>query len=177
MATIIAAPAAANPMMQDTISADIAPKTSTPAAEAMSLPTWLADKAAEINAVVATALDQSRSSVKGFRRAGELLLQVKSRCRHGEWSRWLVAMCPDISERSAQMYMKVARHCIDHPSRAAELETLPLRTALARIAQPSQRRRSTPPKRVSALLRAIHRFRKTRIPTAHCRNSMSLRAL
>jgi hypothetical protein len=39
---------------------------------------------------------------------GERLIAAKDRLQHGEWLPWLRANCPDISERSAQVYMQMA---------------------------------------------------------------------
>jgi hypothetical protein len=41
-------------------------------------------------------------------RAGQLLLQAKIAVRHGDWSEWLATNCR-VSERSAQLYMQLAR--------------------------------------------------------------------
>lgn len=41
-------------------------------------------------------------------RAGKLLLEAKIAVRHGDWSEWLATNCR-VSERSAQLYMQLAR--------------------------------------------------------------------
>src|SRR5262245_26077312 len=41
-------------------------------------------------------------------RAGKLLLEAKIAVRHGDWTEWLAANC-HVSERSAQLYMQLAR--------------------------------------------------------------------
>jgi hypothetical protein len=41
-------------------------------------------------------------------RAGKLLLAAKIAARHGDWSEWLATNCR-VSERSAQLYMQLAR--------------------------------------------------------------------
>jgi len=41
-------------------------------------------------------------------RAGKLLLAAKIAVRHGDWSEWLATNCR-VSERSAQLYMQLAR--------------------------------------------------------------------
>jgi hypothetical protein len=49
------------------------------------------------------------SAVEHARRAGELLLEAKAACAHGEWNRWLAANV-DVSDRTARLYMQLARH-------------------------------------------------------------------
>lgn len=75
----------------------------------MEEPQHLATLAAEIldahNACLAamsTALDHAK-------RAGDLLNSAKGQAKHGEWLPWLAANCPDISARTAQGYMRIAR--------------------------------------------------------------------
>lgn len=50
-----------------------------------------------------------RASVIYAYRTGELLLQAKRKLPHGQWLPWLAANCSDISERTAQVYMRIAR--------------------------------------------------------------------
>jgi hypothetical protein len=42
--------------------------------------------------------------------AGELLLEAKAAVPHGGWLRWLRENCADMSERTAQTYMRLARN-------------------------------------------------------------------
>jgi hypothetical protein len=62
--------------------------------------------------------------------AGELLLEAKKQVGHGEWLPWLAENC-DISERTAQAYMRLARAPLEMRNAVADL---PLREALAAIA-------------------------------------------
>jgi hypothetical protein len=68
--------------------------------------------------------------------AGRLLLEARAAVGHGGWSAWLAAHCP-FSERTAQGYMRVARHAGElaggDPQRVADLS---LRGALAMLAGP-----------------------------------------
>lgn len=96
----------------------------------------LADLATQINAEHAAATDHARSAVQSARKAGELLLQAKTQCSHGEWLPWLKAHCPDISQRTAQGYMRLARYCLRSPHDTERIETLPLREALTCLAAP-----------------------------------------
>src|SRR5262245_41412085 len=40
--------------------------------------------------------------------AGKALNEAKSKVGHGKWLAWLEENCPDISERTAERYMKLA---------------------------------------------------------------------
>lgn len=93
----------------------------------------LVDIAAEINHEHQHALDAAHSAVRRARRAGELLLEAKERCEHGEWLPWLKANCPRVSERTAQAYMRVARKCLGDEGKAEQLELLTLGEALEQL--------------------------------------------
>jgi DUF3102 family protein len=72
----------------------------------------LADLAARIKAehgAVATAL---KDSVRHAIAAGELLIEAKAQLAHGQWLPWLSDHCT-ISERTAQLYMRVAKNRAD----------------------------------------------------------------
>jgi len=72
----------------------------------------LIDLAARIKTehqAVATALKQS---VKHAIAAGELLIEAKDQVPHGRWLPWLRDHCT-ISERTAQLYMRVAKNRAD----------------------------------------------------------------
>ena len=97
----------------------------------------LADLATRINIEHAGAVEHARSAVQCARQAGELLLQAKEQCRHGEWLPWLKANCPSIAERTAQAYMRLARYCLQDPIRAEVLTSLTLQQALVELADSS----------------------------------------
>jgi hypothetical protein len=46
-----------------------------------------------------------------------MLIEVKKEVKHGEWEPWLCKNCPDISDRTARMYMRFAK-----PENAKKLE-------------------------------------------------------
>jgi hypothetical protein len=73
-----------------------------------------------------------RQAVEHAIAAGELLIEAKKQVKHGEWQTWLMANC-DISERTVQAYMKLARAPLEKRNAVADL---PLREALASIAKP-----------------------------------------
>jgi Protein of unknown function (DUF3102) len=50
----------------------------------------------------------TKSGVERGIEAGTLLIEAKAKVKHGEWSRWLRDSC-DISERTARLYMQLAR--------------------------------------------------------------------
>jgi len=81
-----------------------------------SLPELAARIRAEHRAT-ATAL---QSSVEHAMTAGDLLLEAKALVKHGEWLPWLAAHC-EISERTAQLYMRCAKN-----RKAIEANTQPI---------------------------------------------------
>jgi hypothetical protein len=75
----------------------------------------LSDLAEQINAAHAEVLAAVRTSLLHARTAGDLLLQAKARCQHGQWLPWLAGNV-QFSERTAQAYMRVAKRWIaEHP--------------------------------------------------------------
>jgi hypothetical protein len=68
----------------------------------------LADLAARINAEHAAVESSFHAGLEHARRAGELLLQAKAQCQHGEWLSWL-GQNVRIEARMAQKYMQIAR--------------------------------------------------------------------
>jgi hypothetical protein len=70
------------------------------------------------------------------RRAGELLRQAKAALPHGDWLPWLEKHC-DVSARTAQAYMRIAdRWQTLEAAKAQRVADLPLREALALLAEP-----------------------------------------
>jgi hypothetical protein len=69
----------------------------------------LAVLAAEINAAHVEAQAFSSQAVERALAAGDLLNHVKAQLKHGEFSDWCKAHCPDIGQRRLQEYMRVAR--------------------------------------------------------------------
>jgi hypothetical protein len=86
----------------------------------------LADLAARIRAEHEAASHALKESVRHAIAAGELLIEAKGRLDHGRWLPWLKDHCA-ISERTAQLYMRVARNRaeieaeIANPQRIADL--------------------------------------------------------
>jgi hypothetical protein len=93
----------------------------------------LSELASEINRAHSAATRDALSAVEHARRAGKLLNKARLEVRHGGWGHWLRAHCPELSERSAQRYMRLA----DLPAeKATRVSGLSLRAALAAIATP-----------------------------------------
>src|SRR5688572_29403090 len=67
----------------------------------------LADKLNEHHAM---AQKQIRGALDNALECGRLLCEAKSECPHGSWSVWLKRNCPKISDRTAQLYMRLHRH-------------------------------------------------------------------
>ena len=69
-------------------------------------------------------------------KAGTLLLEAKVGLPHGEWLPWLGQNCPDISERTAQNYMRLARQLPKlEPEKAQRVADLSYRDAIRVVSQ------------------------------------------
>jgi hypothetical protein len=88
-----------------------------------------------INEEHAAARADTESAVEHARRAGSQLRTAKTMLRHGQWLPWLATNCPDLSARTAQVYMRVARHPNAH--RVADLA---LRKAIKALAKSRHQR-------------------------------------
>jgi len=65
--------------------------------------------ATAINAEHAAVYDHTRSAIHHARAAGEKLRQAKAQVAHGHWLTWLKTYCPQLSKRTAQAYMQLAK--------------------------------------------------------------------
>src|ERR1041384_6513861 len=90
----------------------------------------LADLAATIRDQHQCATMAALSAVEHALNCGRALIQAKDQAGHGRWLGWLKEHCPNISERTAQAYMKLAASCASDPEIAAASKDLPLRDAL-----------------------------------------------
>jgi hypothetical protein len=63
----------------------------------------------QINAAHDAVVNAARDALQNAIRAGELLCAVKDAQDHGDWETWLTNNCPNISSRTARLYM--------HPSK------------------------------------------------------------
>jgi hypothetical protein len=51
-----------------------------------------------------------RDAIAAAMKAGQYLIQVKELVSHGNWLPWVEKNCPDISDKTAQRYMKLAKN-------------------------------------------------------------------
>lgn len=98
--------------------------------------------AERINREHQAALRDATSAIDRARTVGKLLIEAKERCDRGQWESWLGGNCSDISVRTAQRYMDVARH--------PAIEATSVRDALLKLApsakhQPNKTTRVSPP--------------------------------
>lgn len=93
-----------------------------------------ADQAARINEAHRAAKEHAARAIERAIEAGDLLNAVKAQLPHGRWLPWLEQHCPDISARTAQQYMRVARELPAEKRSAAHLS---VREALRQLEAPS----------------------------------------
>jgi len=108
------------------------PPTATTQAD-LATSNSLADLAARIkleHQAVAVAL---KDSLRHALAAGELLIEAKERVPHGQWLPWLREHCT-ISERTAQLYMRAAKHRAELESNTQGIADLTLSEAAAVLA-------------------------------------------
>jgi hypothetical protein len=68
-------------------------------------------------------------------RAGDLLIEAKGKVKHGQWLPWLAEHC-SIAERTAQLYMRLARSRPDLESNPQALADLTVEGAAKMLAAP-----------------------------------------
>jgi hypothetical protein len=92
--------------------------------------------AQEANEAHAQAQAAIKTGVAHAERAGKALIRAKSNVEHGQWSGWL-AQHFDGSERTAQIYMRLARKMplLDDETRIAVAD-LSLREAVKKVSRP-----------------------------------------
>lgn len=92
--------------------------------------------AREANEAHNEAQESFRSGTEHARRAGRALIKAKAQVAHGGWSRWLADNF-DGSERTAQLYMRLARHwtLLDDENRN-DVAEMALRDAAKHFAEP-----------------------------------------
>jgi Protein of unknown function (DUF3102) len=64
----------------------------------------------QINKAYDDLVASHRTSLAHALKLGELLNQAKEAVGHGEWTSWLKTNCPQISHRTADVYMSLAKH-------------------------------------------------------------------
>jgi hypothetical protein len=91
----------------------------------------LADLAARIRQEHEAAAVAVRHGVEHAINAGDLLIEAKAQLKHGQWLPWLSKHC-QIPERTAQLYMRLARHA----SEIRNVADLTVRKAIEALAPP-----------------------------------------
>lgn len=98
----------------------------------------LAELAARINAEHTEVVHGLKAGIEHGIQAGVLLIEAKQQLKHGHWLLWLEKHCL-ISERTAQLYMRLAKYRVEIEFKSETVADLTLRSALALIANPSDR--------------------------------------
>jgi hypothetical protein len=65
--------------------------------------------AAKINAAHAAVKRHIKATISDMMVAGDDLREAKRLAGHGKWLSWLRTNCPDVSERTAHLYMQLAK--------------------------------------------------------------------
>ena len=90
----------------------------------------LAVLAADINEYHAAASAHMKRGIAHAIAAGQLLIEAKARLdQHGKWLPWLEANC-QVPERTAQLYMRLARHAHRLVAKSATVADLTIRGAI-----------------------------------------------
>jgi Protein of unknown function (DUF3102) len=113
----------------------------------------LADLAARIRAEHAAAASALRRGAEHAMNAGDLLIEAKARLKHGQWLPWLAEHC-SISERTAQLYMRLAKARPEIEANTQHVADLSLRAATAALAPDERERILEEGKAILARLRA-----------------------
>ena len=90
--------------------------------------------AAEINREHQLARMSADSAVQHAMRCGNLLVAAKIEAKHGGWLPWLSANCPEISQRTAQCYMRLHQQLVD-PANTQRVAGLSLRRAIDELTE------------------------------------------
>ena len=88
--------------------------------------TGLTDLATAINAEHEQARQALLRGCEHAVKAGELLLEAKAKVKRGQWLPWLAVNC-DVAERTAQLYMRLARNRDQLEADNADLGTVTVR--------------------------------------------------
>lgn len=97
----------------------------------------LANLAQRIQAEHQAVIAAVRSTAEHAMAAGDLLIEAKAKVNHGGWQLWLKEHCA-FSERTAQLYMRLAGNRTAIESKAQRVADLTLREAIKVISAPSR---------------------------------------
>lgn len=109
--------------------------------------------AAKINAEHAEARRHLGAGLRHALAAGQLLIEAKAKIGHGGWLPWLKVNCPDISERTCQAYMRVAKYLPRLGEKRNAVADLTLRDALSQMAAHASKIAVLPSPAAAAALR------------------------
>lgn len=107
---------------------------SQPTAQAQAGSNRLAVLAHEINSAHTEARQYARKSLERAIAAGDGLIEAKVQLKHGEWLPWLRGKC-EIPERTAQLYMRLAKHKDELLRKSDNLADLTVQAALALLTE------------------------------------------
>jgi hypothetical protein len=93
----------------------------------------LADLAARIVAEHEACKDAVKRGAEHVMRAGDLLIEAKALLQHGQWLPWLAKHCA-FSDRTAQLYMRLAKRRPEIEANPQRVADLSLRGAVAMLA-------------------------------------------
>jgi hypothetical protein len=94
----------------------------------------LADLRERLKAEHAAVIGALRNSLNRAMAAGDILLEAKLQLKHGQWLPWLETC--DISERTAQRYMRLARNRPEIESNPTPVSDLGVKGALTLLCAP-----------------------------------------
>jgi hypothetical protein len=77
--------------------------------------------------------EEIRAGLQHAKNVGDLLVEAKKQCPHGQWLPWLKKNV-NLSERTAQAYMRVAKHWERLEGKSATVADLTYRSALETLA-------------------------------------------
>lgn len=96
----------------------------------------LPELAYEINREHQLCSDAMGDAVQHAIRVGELLIEAKAKCQHGEWLGWVEANC-NFTDRTAQRYMRIAWRREEVESNATRVSHL--QDAIDLLAEPKEK--------------------------------------
>jgi hypothetical protein len=96
----------------------------------------LADLAARVRAEHEGVARAMKRGLEHAIAAGKLLLEAKAQLAHGQWLPWLHQLCPALPERTAQLYMRLARHAPELEAKSASVADLTVTGAIELLAPP-----------------------------------------
>lgn len=97
----------------------------------------LTDLAARIKIEHEASLLSMKRGLEHAIAAGNLLIEAKAQLKHGQWLPWLREVCQSLPERTASLYMRLARN-LPELEKSATVADLTVRGALAALTPPTE---------------------------------------